>query len=220
MSNTPNNPNSGQTTIIQPPGWKTRFQAATHWTKMLMIGMALFGGIVKTIEFLVNISQAPEAICSITSLCPPPPDGPEWIGTRIEEVYSKKLPNYNPDTTLVQTDKGATQGEKNDVSLLKNTAQDLSKLNGDKKNNSGQYEVRLRRYKSERKPVCIRIYGTRSFKNIILIRDFPPDKLITLLHSRSSHRQTSESIDFFQHLRFLFANKKCILGDTLQHKAG
>ncbi len=104
--------------------------------------------------------------------------------------------------------------------MLKNTDRDLSKLNGDKKNNSGQYEVRLRRYKSERKPVCIRIYGTRSFKNIILIRDFPPDKLITLLHSRSSHRQTSESIDFFQHLRFLFANKKCILGDTLQHKAG
>ncbi len=80
--------------------------------------------------------------------------------------------------------------------MLKNTDRDLSKLNGDKKNNSGQYEVRLRRYKSERKPVCIRIYGTRSFKNsdfknIILIRDFPPDKLITLLHSRSSHRQTS-----------------------------
>jgi hypothetical protein len=66
--------------------------------------------------------------------------------------------------------------------LLKNTDQDLLKLKGDKKNNSGQYEVILRRYKSERKPVCLRIYGIRrfetsEFKNIILLRDFPPDKL-------------------------------------------
>jgi hypothetical protein len=80
-------------------------KVAAKRAKNLIFGTALFGGVVKTIEFFVNISQVPQAICILTPYCQPPLPPPAWIATTIEEVYIKKLNNYEFDTTLVVTDK-------------------------------------------------------------------------------------------------------------------
>jgi hypothetical protein len=82
---------------------------------------------------------------------------PEWIGTRIEYIYTKQLPNYKPQTTLVQTDKPAN----GDYAVLRNVDQDLSKIKRGRKNNSGNYEVSIRRTLQEKTPVCLEIYGQR-----------------------------------------------------------
>lgn len=197
MSNTQNNPNSGQTVpdpsltpqnsgqIPQnsgqtPPSseWRKKLKVATKRVKNLIFRTALFGGVVKTIEFFVNISQAPQAICILTPFCQPPLPPPVWIATRIEDVYIKKLNNYEIDTTLVLTDQPPDQKSENDVSIIKNVDQNLSRIGRPYKQNSGQYEALLRTAKNNRKPLCLEIYGQRNFKtsefkNIIGIKEFP-----------------------------------------------
>ncbi len=194
MSNPQNNPNSGQTTIIQKPGWKTKFKVATHWTKTLIIPMALFGGAVKTIEFFVTMSQFPQAICILTPLCPPEPPPPKWIGVKIEDVYIKDLRNYQLETTLVVTDKSPYEEQDKDFSIIKNVDQNLSKIGAGKKQNSGQYEAVLRIAKNNRKPLCLKIYGRRhyptsDFKNIIDIKDFPAPQNYDSLKSEARDRE-------------------------------
>lgn len=193
MSNPQNNPNSGITTI-QSSGWITKFKVATHWTKTLMISMALFGGVVKTIEFSVNISQFPQAICSLIPFCPPQFPPPEWIATKIEDVYIKDLRNYELETTLVITDKSPHNKQEKDISILRNVDQDLSKIGAGKKQNSGQYEAVLRTAKNNRKPLCLKIYGRRhyptsEFKNIIDLQDFPDSKIYDSLTSEERDKQ-------------------------------
>ncbi|MEG3858440.1 hypothetical protein [Microcoleus sp. herbarium12] len=194
MSNPQNNPNSGQTTIIQKPGWKTKFKIATHWTKTLIIPMALFGGAVKTIEFFVNMSQVPQAICILTPLCPPEPPPPKWIGVKIEDVYIKDLRNYQLETTLFVSDKSPYEEQDKDFSVIKNVDQNLSRIGAGKKQNSGQYEAVLRIAKNNRKPLCLKIYGRRhyptsEFKNIIDIKDFPDPKNYDSLTSEARDRE-------------------------------
>ncbi len=161
-----------------------------------MIGMALFGGAVKTIEFFVNISQVPQAICILTPLCPPPLpplSSPKWIGVKIEDVYVKDLRNYQLETTLVVTDKSPYEEQDKDVSVIKNVDQDLSKIGAGKKHNSGQYEAVLRTTKNNRKPICLKIYGRRhyptsEFFNIIDIKEFPDTKNYDSLTSEARDR--------------------------------
>ena len=188
MSNPQNNPNLGQRTIIQSSGWITKFKVATHWTKTLMIGMALFGGVVKTIEFSVNISQFPQAICSLTPFCPPRFPPPKWIGVKIEDVYIKDLRNYQLESTLVVTDKSPYKDLDKDISIIRNVDQDLSRIGAGIKQNSGQYEALLRIAKNNRTPVCLKVYGRRhyptsEFFNIIDIQDFPDSKTYDILTS-------------------------------------
>jgi hypothetical protein len=198
MSNTQNNPNSGQTIpdpsqtpqnsgqTPQNPGqptpsseWKKKLKVAAKQAKNLIFGTALFGGVVKTIEFFVNISQVPQAICILTPYCQPPLPPPVWIATTIEDVYIKNLHNYEIDTTLVVTDKSPDDKQpENDVSIIRNVDQDLSKIGLANKQNSGQDEALLRKAKNNRTPLCLEIYGRRrfrtsEFKNIIGIKEFP-----------------------------------------------
>jgi hypothetical protein len=195
MSNLQNNPNSGQKTILQPSGWRTKFKVAKHRTKTLMIGMALLGGVLKTMEVFVNISQFPQAICSLTPLCPPRLDDPVWIGTKIEDVYIKKLNNYEIETTLVVTDKAPSAKQEEDISVLRNVDQKLSKAHQHDKKNSGQFEAILRKAKNDRKPLCLKIYGRRNFatsefKNIIVIDDdFPKSQKYDSLTSKERDDQ-------------------------------
>jgi len=193
MSNPQNNPNSGQRTTIQSSGWITKFKVATR-TKTLIIGMGLFGGVVNTIEFFVNISQFPQAICSLTPFCPPSLDPPKWIGVKIEDVYIKKLRNYELETSLFVTDKSPYEDPLDkDVSVIRNVDQDLSKIGAGKKQHSGQYEAVLRTAKNNRKPVCLKIYGRRhyptsEFFNIIDIKDFPDSQNYDSLKSEKRNK--------------------------------
>ncbi|MEG4318908.1 MULTISPECIES: hypothetical protein [unclassified Microcoleus] len=197
MSNTQNNPNSGQTVpdpsqtpqnpgqTPQNPGqtppsskWRKKLKVAAKQAKNLMFRTALFGGVVKTIEFFVNISQVPQAICILTPYCQPPLPPPGWIATRIEDVYIKKLNNYEIDTTLVVTDKPPDKQPEYEVSIIRNVDQNLSRIGRPSKQNSGQYEAFIRKAKNNRTPLCLEIYGRRNFKtsefkNIIGIKEFP-----------------------------------------------
>jgi hypothetical protein len=197
MNNTQNNPNSGPTVpdpsqtpqnlgqtpqnpgqATPSPDWKKKLKVAARRAKNLIFGTALFGGVVKTIEFFVNISQVPQAICILTPYCQPPLPPPVWIATTIEEVYIKKLHNYEVDTTLVVTDKPPDKQSENDVSIIRNVDQNLSKIGRAYKHNSGQYEALIRTAKNNQTPLCLEIYGRRNFKtsefkNIIGIKEFP-----------------------------------------------
>jgi hypothetical protein len=113
-------------------------KVAAKRAKNLIFGTALFGGVVKTIEFFVNISQVPQAICILTPYCQPPLPRPVWIATRIEDVYLKKLNNYEIDTTLVVTDKSPYIQPDKEVSIIRKVDQDLSKIGRGNKQNSGQ----------------------------------------------------------------------------------
>lgn len=122
---------------------------------------------------------------------------PEWIGTRIEYIYTKQLPNYKPQTTLVQTDKPAN----GDYAVLRNVDQDLSKIKRGRKNNSGNYEVSIRRTLQDKTPVCLEIYGQRlpeksEFKNIIQINSWPKDKNYDKLTSEERDEECKKNKDF------------------------
>ncbi|HAZ48294.1 MAG TPA: hypothetical protein DDW76_05420 [Cyanobacteria bacterium UBA11369] len=168
-----------------PNNWWSKFIQTIQKFPPLVISLGLVGGIIKTAESVNNIVQLPESVCRANPsflLCPPEKLDPEWIGTRIEDVYIKKLQNYEPETTLVVTDKPEKTTENEDISILRNVDQDNSRINLGTKKNSGQYEAFLRRAKSERKPVCLRVYGRRNFetsefKNIIDYNEFPSDQV-------------------------------------------
>ena len=175
-----------------PNNWWSRFIQIIQNFPPLVISLGLFGGIVKTAEFVNNIVQFPESVCRANPsflLCPPEKLDPAWIGTTIEDVYIKKLRNYEPETTLVVTDKPENTPENEDISILRSVDQDNSRINLGAKKNSGQYEAFLRRAKNERKPVCLRIYGKRNFetsefKNIIDYNEFPADQVYKNLTSQ------------------------------------
>ncbi len=102
---------------------------------------------------------------------------PEWIGVKIESIYNKQLPNYSPQTTMIQTDKPPNA----DNVLLRNVDQDLKAIERGSKYNSGNYEVSLKRALQKNKPLCLEVYGKRipqksEFKNIIKINTFPTEK--------------------------------------------
>lgn len=171
-----------------PAPQQTKIQLITKIEKFLKrepVAIVLF--IVLSLFFIVekynDLSQFRESFCRnnpSSPWCPPPrPNPPEWIGTKIEDVYIKKLSNYDLETTLVVTDKEPSKEEVKDISVIRNVDQELSKSGESEKRNSGQYEALLRRAKKHGKPVCLKIYGRRNFansefKNIIgLKKDFP-----------------------------------------------
>lgn len=150
----------------------------------IAIGVVLLASSLFLLEKYNDLVQFHESVCRnnpSSSWCPSPPPNPrEWIGTKIEDVYIKKLKNYEIETTLVVTDKSPYEEEKKDISVLRNVDQELSKVKEGKKTNSGQYEAILRKAKNNRKPLCLRIYGNRNFetsefKNIIDIKENFPD---------------------------------------------
>lgn len=216
MNNTQNNPNSGPTVpdpsqtpqnlgqtpqnpgqATPSPDWKKKLKVAARRAKNLIFGTALFGGVVNTIEFFVDISQVPQAICILTPYCRPLPPPPVWIATRIEDVYLKKLNNYEIDTTLVVTDKSPYIQPEKEVSVIRNVDQDLSKIGRPKKQNSGQYEALIRIAKNNRKPLCLEIYGRRNyetseFKNIIGIKEFPSNNNYDSMRSEERERLCNE----------------------------
>lgn len=150
------------------------------------IGVVILASSLFLVEKYNDIVQFHESVCRnnpSSRWCPSETIEPEWIGTKIEDVYIKRLQNYEPETTLVVTDKSRHEEEKKDISVLRNVDQDLSKLSsGGKKRNSGQFEAILRTAKNNRTPLCLRIYGKRDFgtsefKNIIAIdEEFPESK--------------------------------------------
>lgn len=155
---------------------QTRIQGSTNLRLLgggLLIGfLTLVGHLVDIKDFLDNF-----VIKIFPDLARIEYGPPEWIGTRIEYIYTKQLPNYKPQTTLVQTDKPAN----GDYAVLRNVDQKLSEIKRTRKNNSGNYEVSLRRTLQEKTPVCLEIYGQRlpeksEFKNIIQINSWPSKK--------------------------------------------
>lgn len=177
-------------TVTPPnPPQQTRTQLLTIIEKIqkfqpVAIVMVILSSSLFLVEKYNDIVQFPESVCRQNPSWPwCPSEEPEWIGTKIEDVYIKKLQNYEPETTLVVTDKSRHEEEKKDISVLRNVDQELSKLSsGGKKRNSGQFEAILRTAKNNRTPLCLRIYGKRDFatsefKNIIAIdEDFPESK--------------------------------------------
>jgi hypothetical protein len=176
MSNPPNNPNPGQPTRIQ----LTILQRLLK-LKPVAIGLLIIVAGSNIVETINNIVQLPESLCRAYPSWPWCFSGKissQWIGTKIEDVYIKKLKDYEPETTLVVTDKPDNAPENEDISVLRNVDQDISSIFGGKKQNSGQYEAILRKAKNKGIPLCLQIYGKRKFatsefKNIILIGDFP-----------------------------------------------
>lgn len=156
-------------------------------------GVVILASSLFLLEKYNDLVQFHESLCRnnpSSSWCPSsPPKPPEWIGTKIEDVYIKKLNNYEIETTLVVTDKYPYEKEENDISVLRNVDQELSKIRRGKKTNSGHYEAILRKAKNNRKPLCLRIYGNRKFetsefKNIIDIKeDFPDNQTYDSLRS-------------------------------------
>ncbi|GET36532.1 hypothetical protein [Microseira wollei] len=171
-----------------PQGQPTRIQLRTIIERIqklqpVAIGLVIIAASLKIVESVNNIVQFRESVCRTdlsAPLCPPEKlDPPQWIGTKIEDVYIKKLQNYEPETTLVVTDKFPDRTEKKDISVLRNVDQEISEI-GVKKRNSGQYEAILRRAKKNGTPLCLKIYGKRKFatsefKNIIEIDEKFPD---------------------------------------------
>jgi hypothetical protein len=180
MSNPPNNPNPGQQTRIQ----LTILQRLQK-LKPVAIGLVIFAAGVNIVEFINNIVQFPESLCRANPSLPWCFSGKissQWIGTKIEDVYIKKLKNYEPETTLVVTDKPENSPEYEDISVLRNVDQNLSNINLGIKRNSGQFEAYLRKQKHGKKPVCLQIYGKRNFetsefKNIIDYKEFPSNQV-------------------------------------------
>lgn len=180
MTGTPPKPH--QVTKIQ---WLTIIENLKNLRlQPVAIGVVLLASSLFLLEKYNDLVQFHESVCRnnpSSSWCPSPhPNPPEWIGTKIEDVYIKKLKNYEIETTLVVTDKSPYEEEKKDISVLRNVDQELSKVKEGKKTNSGQYEAILRKAKNNRKPLCLRIYGNRNFetsefKNIIDIKENFPD---------------------------------------------
>ncbi len=174
-------PTSGQKTRIQ---LRTRFQNFINSRPIATI-LLLIIAVLYIIEKTNDLVQFYQSFCRTdlsSPLCPPEKLDSEWIGTKIEDVYNKNIKRYEPETTLVVTDKLDNTTENEDISILRNVDQDNSRVNLGTKKNSGQYEAFLRRAKSERKPVCLRVYGRRNFetsefKNIIDYNEFPSDQV-------------------------------------------
>ncbi|HAX80784.1 MAG TPA: hypothetical protein DCY88_34340 [Cyanobacteria bacterium UBA11372] len=171
-----------------PQGQPTRIQLRTTLEKIqklqiVVIVWLLITAALEIIESVNNIVQFRESVCRTnlsSPLCPQEKLDPQWIGTKIEDVYIKKLQNYEPETTLVVTDKPPDKTESKDISILRNVDQELAKINVVKKTNSGQYEAILRKAKNKGTPLCLQIYGKRKFatsefKNIIDIEEEFPD---------------------------------------------
>lgn len=193
----PQPPQPPQSTKIQ---WSTLIKHLKNLRlRPVATGVVILASSLFLLEKYNDLVQFHESVCRnnpSSSWCPsPPPNPPEWIGTKIEDVYIKKLKNYEIETTLVVTDKSPSKEEKKDISVLRNVDQELSQLDKGKKTNSGQYEAILRKAKNNRKPLCIRIYGNRNFetsefKNIIGVReDFPPNQSYDTLTSEERDQE-------------------------------
>ena len=189
MTGTPPKPH--QATKIQ---WLTLIENLKNLRlQPVAIGVVILASSLFLLEKYNDLVQFHESVCRnnpSSSWCPSPyPNPPEWIGTKIEDVYIKNLKNYEIDTTLVVTDKSPSAKQEEDISVLRNVDQELSKVKEGKKTNSGQYEAILRKAKNNRKPLCLRIYGNRNFetsefKNIIDIKeDFPDNQTYDSLTS-------------------------------------
>jgi hypothetical protein len=188
---------------------RTRIQLRTIIEKIqklepVAIGIVIIAAGLNIVESVNNLVQFPESICRANPSLPWCLSGkltPQWIGTKIEDVYIKKLQNYEPETTLVVTDKFPAQTEDKDISILRNVdQQELSKIGIKQKTNSGQYEAILRRYKKNGIPLCLKIYGKRNFatsefKNIIIISDFPDSKTYDSLKSEERDKKCTDKYE-------------------------
>jgi len=200
MTGTPTPPtpqnNQNQATNNQ---WLTRIQRIRN-LQTVAVSLVLLGSAYNILQAVNNITQGTESFCRAnpsSRWCPSEKIDPEWIGTKIEDVYIKKLQNYEPETTLVVTDKSPDQIEEKDISILRNVDQGLSKINLGEKRNSGQYEALLRTAKKNGKPLCLIIYGKRKFatsefKNIISIQDFPDSKTYDSLNSEKRDQRCKQ----------------------------
>jgi hypothetical protein len=195
MTQAPQQPQQPQ----QPNSWFSRFLNFLNFQNRVPVqNLVPFTLLLASSFYLLdkfnNLYQLGEYSCRIESSlwwCPSEP--PEWIGTKIEDVYNKNISQYTPETTLVVTDKSEKTLENEDVSILRNVDQDMSRINLGKKRNSGQYEAFLRKAKNEKKPVCLQTYGKRNFeksefKNIIDYNEFPFDLVFKNLTSKQRDR--------------------------------
>lgn len=189
---------------------KTRIQLRTILERIqklepVAIGLVILAAGLNIVESVNNIVQFPESVCRANPSLPWCLSGklaPQWIGTKIEDVYIKKLKNYEPETTLVVTDKSPYESEEEkDISILRNVdQQDLSNIGIKQKTNSGQYEAILRRYQKNGTPLCLKIYGKRNFatsefKNIILIGDFTDSKTYDSLKSEERDKKCKDKYE-------------------------
>jgi hypothetical protein len=187
-----------------PQGQPTRIQLRTTLEKIQKLQIVVIVWLSVTaaleiIESVNNIVQFRESVCRTnlsSPLCPPEKlNEPQWIGTKIEDVYIKKLQNYEPETTLVVTDKSPYESEQEkDISIIRNIDQKLGEIGMNNKSNSGQYEAILRTAKKNGKALCLQIYGKRNFatsefKNIIFIGDFPEGKTYDSLKSEERDKK-------------------------------
>ena len=95
------------------------------------------------------------------------------------------------------TDRPENVPEDEDISVLRNVDQDLSKINLGIKRNSGQFEAYLRKKRNEKKPVCLQIYGKRKFEtsefqNIIDYQEFPSNQVYDKLTPQQRDRVCKE----------------------------
>lgn len=194
MTATPPNPTpkSGQPTKIQFITILKKFLNSRP-LQTISLGIIAFLFLIEKTNDLVQFYQSVCRTDLSSPWCSSELPKPEWIGTKIEDIYIKKLRDYEPETTLVVTDKPENTTENEDISVLRNVDQDLSKINQGKKRNSGQFEAFLRKARNQRKPVCLKIYGKRNFeksefKNIIDYSEFPRDQVYERLTSQQRNQ--------------------------------
>lgn len=176
-------------------GQKTKVQRNPKTT--IIGGGFIAGGVILTVLGHLGVLTQ---LCDFVGInCPGKnvgvaanPPKTQWIGVRIQELYPMLLPGRSDNTMLVMTDRLANEP----TALLKNDDEEPYFH----KNNSGNYEVALKRAVQNKQPVCLMISGKRipkqsEFMNIIQINRFPVDKNYDNLSPEVRNQECQKDVD-------------------------
>lgn len=99
---------------------------------------------------------------------------PQWIAAKVKYFMTRTQNRIIGSKTIEVI---GTDREDDDYSNLKNTDQDLKRINLGRKSNSADYSYSLQMYEDQDEPICLLAYGIRNsekteFKNIIKIKPF------------------------------------------------